>query len=48
MGNHRMEHHQPQVNTTSLIMSKMTIVETQKQPTGVGITQSLDASITIA
>ncbi len=28
-------------------MSKTVIVETQRQPTGVGVTQSLDASITI-
>jgi hypothetical protein len=32
MGNHRMEHHQPQVNTTSLIMSKVAVVETWKKP----------------
>jgi hypothetical protein len=30
MGNHIMEHHQPQLNTTSPIMSEATIVETQK------------------
>jgi hypothetical protein len=37
MGNHRMEHHQPRVNTTSLIMLEMTIIESWKQPTEIGI-----------
>jgi len=42
MGNHRMEHHRPQVNTTSPIMSKAIAVETRRQPAGVVVTQSLD------
>jgi hypothetical protein len=37
MGNHRMEHNQPRVNTTSRIMLEMTIVETQRQHVGVGV-----------
>jgi len=46
MGNHRMEHYHPQVTTTSLIMSEATVVETQRQPTGVIVPWSLDANIT--
>jgi hypothetical protein len=45
MGNHIMEHC-PQVNTTSPIVLEVTIIETQKQPTGVVVTQSLDVGIT--
>ncbi len=41
-----MEHRRPRVNTTSPIMSKMIIIKTQKQPTKVIITRSLDANIT--
>ncbi len=46
MGDHRMEHRRPRINTTSPIVSKFVIVETQRQPTGIGVTQSLDVSIT--
>jgi len=42
MGNHILEQRQSQVNTTSLIMSKATVVETQKQHVGIGTTQSLN------
>jgi hypothetical protein len=35
------------MNTTSLIMSKVAIIETWRQPTGVVVTQSLDVDITI-
>jgi hypothetical protein len=43
MGNHRMEHrHHLQVNIASPIVSKAAFVETQRQPTGVIVTQSLD------
>jgi hypothetical protein len=31
MGNHRMEHRQPQVNVASLIVSEMVVVETRRQ-----------------
>jgi hypothetical protein len=46
MGNHILEHRQSCVNTTPLITSKATIVETQKQYVKVGVTQSLGANIT--
>ncbi len=46
MGNHRIEHYRPQVNTTSPIMSEATIVETQKQHVGIVVPQSLVANIT--
>jgi hypothetical protein len=46
MGNHKMGHHPTQVNTSSLRMSKATIVETQKQPTKVKVIQSLNIVIT--
>jgi hypothetical protein len=35
MGNHKMEHRRPQINTTSLIMSEVAIVETWIKPTGI-------------
>jgi hypothetical protein len=37
MGNHKMEHHRPQVNTTSSIMLKLAIVETRKPPARIGV-----------
>jgi hypothetical protein len=43
---HIMEHRRPRVNTTSPIVLIVVVVETQKQPTGVGVTQSFDACIT--
>ncbi len=46
MSNHKMEHRQPRINTTSPIVSKVVVVETQKQPTRVRLTQSFNASIT--
>jgi hypothetical protein len=30
MGNHRMEHHRSQINTTSPIVLEVTVVETHK------------------
>jgi hypothetical protein len=48
MGNHKIEHHHPQVNTTSPIMSKATIVETWRQLVGIIVPQSLTTNITIA
>jgi hypothetical protein len=46
MGNHIMEDHRPQVNTTSPIMLKATVAETQRQHAKVGVIQSFDAIIT--
>ncbi len=47
MGNHKIKHRRHlQVNITSPIMLEMPVVETRRQPIGVTITQSLDASIT--
>jgi len=48
LGNHRLEHCQTKINTTSTspIVLDATIVETQKQPPGIEITQSLDVGIT--
>jgi cell shape-determining protein MreC len=46
MGNHKMEHHRPWINTASLTMSKAAIVETWRQHAGVGVIQSLDTCIT--
>ncbi len=40
-----MEHHWPWVNTTSPIVLEAIVVETQKQPTRIGVIQSLDAGI---
>jgi hypothetical protein len=45
MGNHIMEHHRPQVNTISLIMSKATIVEIRRQLAGIVVTQSFNVGI---
>jgi hypothetical protein len=38
MGNHIMEHRRPQINTTSPIVSKVVVIETQIQPAKVVIT----------
>ncbi len=46
MGNHKLEHYRSQVNTIPPIMSKVVIVETQKQNVRIGITQSFNAVIT--
>jgi hypothetical protein len=46
MGNHKMEHHQPQINTISPIVSEATIVEIWRQHVKIGVIQSLDACIT--
>jgi hypothetical protein len=46
MGNHRLEHHRSQVNTTPRIVLKAAIVETQRQHARVGVTHSLDEGIT--
>ncbi len=46
MGNHRMEHCWPWINTTLPIVSKAVVVETHRQPTGIIIIQSVDANIT--
>jgi hypothetical protein len=46
MGNHKMGHHPTQINTSSPRMSEVAIVETQKQPTRIKVTQSLDVVIT--
>jgi hypothetical protein len=46
MGNHRLKQHQYQINTVPPIVSKMTVVETQKQHVGVGVTKSPNARIT--
>jgi len=46
MGNHKMEHHQLQINTTSPIVSEATIVEIRRQHAKVGVIQSLGAGIT--
>jgi hypothetical protein len=45
MGNHKMEHNQLQINTTSIV-SEATIVEIRRQHAKVGVIQSLDAGIT--
>jgi hypothetical protein len=37
MGNHRMEHHQTRVNTTSLRMSKVVVIETWRQHVGIQV-----------
>ncbi len=47
MGNHKLEQRESWVNTISLIMSEVAVVETHKQHVGVGVAQSLNASITI-
>jgi hypothetical protein len=41
MGNHKTKYYHPLINITSPIMSKAAIVETQRQPAGIVITQSL-------
>jgi len=46
MGNHRMKHCRPRINTTSPIMSEAIVVKTQKQPIRIIITQSFDVGIT--
>ncbi len=46
MGNHRMEHCCIRINTTSPIMSKVVVVETQRQPTRIVVTQSFYANVT--
>jgi hypothetical protein len=46
MGNPKMEHCQPQINTTSPIMLEATNVETRRQPIGIVVTQSFDVGIT--
>ncbi len=46
MGNCRMQHCHSDVNTTPPIMSKTTIVQTQKQHARIGVTQSFGAGIT--
>jgi hypothetical protein len=45
MGNHKMEHCWTQVNTTSPIMSKATIIKTQRQFTRIEIIQSFNVVI---
>jgi hypothetical protein len=47
MGNHKMGHHQIQVNSTSPRMLKTSIVEIRKQPTGIEVTQSPNVVIAI-
>jgi hypothetical protein len=44
--NHKLEHCQTRINTTSLIMLETTIVETWRQHVGIDIIQSLDVGIT--
>jgi hypothetical protein len=46
MGNCKLEHHRSCINTTSLIVLEVVVVETWKQHIGVGVTQSLDVGIT--
>jgi len=46
MGNHKLERHQFQINTTPPIVLEMIIIETQRQHDGIGVIRSLDASIT--
>ncbi len=46
MGNHGLEHHQSQVNTTPPIVLKAAIVETQRQHARIGVIHSLDEGIT--
>ncbi len=46
MGNHRLEQRQFRVNIVPLVVSETTIVETQRQHVGIGVTQSLNAKIT--
>ncbi len=46
MGNQRLEQHQFLINKTSPIMSKMIVIETQRQHARVGIIQSLNVGIT--
>jgi len=46
MGNHKLKHHQFQINTIPPIISEATIVETSKQHVGIRVIQSLDTSIT--
>ncbi len=45
MGNHKMGHCQTRVNSTSLRMSKVVIVEIRKQPIGIEVTQPLNVVI---
>ncbi len=45
MGKHRMEHYRPQINTTSPIVTEAAIVETQRQPARIVVTQSFDVDI---
>ncbi len=46
MGNHRLEQRWFWVNTTSPIMLETVVIETRRQHAGIGVTQSLNASIT--
>jgi len=46
MGNHKMGHHPTQINTVSPRVLKITITETQRQPTTIKVTQSLNVVIT--
>ncbi len=46
MGNHTLEQCRFQVNTISPIVLEAIVVETRRQHVGVGVTQSLNASIT--
>ncbi len=45
MGNHKLEQHWSQLNTTPLIVSKAIVTKTQKQHVRVGVIQSFNARI---
>jgi len=43
MGNHTLKQHQYQINIVPPVVSEATVVETQRQYVGVGVTKSPNA-----